>query len=440
MTTKRPGERVSHKELPKAGSARASFGYSLLVALSVLALVVLAACSPGDDGSETATALPTATSQPATRTPVPTRTVTPVVTPSVSASPNPSSTPTLVPTPTQVPAPTPTVVAVPTPVPVTGGDDDQGGPSPGDLQWLHVDGNKIVNESGDAVILRGANIENWQWNWDQSRSVSSLIAYELSAIPVLTSDEPGGWSANAVHIDVSAKPIIDGNTKYLEALDMMVALAKSNGAYTVMSMRYEGIFDEPVYPTQLIEDGIAVLARRYSNEPAVLYVLGSEPREITWSNLKPRLTSMLDVLRANNPRALGFLPGTEWSRYVFQALDDPIERENVAFQVDTFDKWDIVLNGDWRFKPLRLDEVAAKYPVLIGGFGPYTDPPSGNFWMTDYDDLVQFADYIEANGISWTAWLFNDVGCPCLLEKPRQDWVPTDWGAYLRDIMRQHAD
>lgn len=398
---------------------------------------------PTSSPSPTATQLSVqATSIPQpTATLRPVRTVVPTLAPTITPAPTvlPTSTPTQLPTTTPTPVPSPTPVSTPTPVPVISGRNEPVGPFPGDLEWLHVAGNKIVNESGEVVVLRGANIENWQWSWDPALPLSTILSYELSAIPVLTSHGPDGWSANVIHIDVAARPIIDGNTKYLDALDQMVALAKANGAYTVMSMRYEDIKDEPVYPTQLIEDGIAVLAGRYSNEPAVLYVLGSEPRNITWTDLKPRLTTMLDALRANNTRAVGFLLGTEWSRYVFQALDDPIERENVAFQVDTFDKWDIVQNGDGYFRPLRLDEVAAVYPVLIGGFGPYTNPPTGNFWMTSTDDLMHFADYLEANGISWTAWLFNDVGCPCLLEKPRESFIPTDWGAYLRDIMRQAA-
>jgi hypothetical protein len=421
----------------------------------VVFLFVAVACGPSSNptvfGTSTGSPLAMLTSQAVTptatpisvvptlrpaRTPiptaVPTSTLVPTALPSRTATPLPDVTPTLV--------PSPTPVTLPTPVPVIAGRNQPVGPFPGDLEWLHIEGNKIINESGDVVTLRGANVENWQWSWDSELPLTEILSYELSAIPVLTSSSLGGWSANVIHIDVAAKPIIDNNTKYLAALDTMVALAKSNGAYTVMSMRYEDIDNEPIYPTQLIEDGIAVLAGRYSNEPAVLYVLGSEPREISWSNLKPSLTTMLDALRANNPRAIGFLPGTEWSRYVFQALDDPIERENVAFQVDTFDKWNIVLNGDGFFRPLRLDEVAQKYPVLIGGFGPYENPPSGNFWMTDYEDLVQFADYLEANGISWTAWLFNDVGCPCLLEQPRTSFIPTDWGAYLQNIMQQHAN
>lgn len=330
---------------------------------------------------------------------------------------------------------------LPTPVDQIPGRNTPIPPFPGDLDWLHVEGNRLANDQGETVILRGANIENWQWAWDQDASLNEALSFELQAIPVLTGNGPNGWGANAIHIDVAAQPFIDNNQKYIAAVDEMIRIAKLNGAYTVISMRYEDIQDEPIFPTQLIEDGLAVMAGRYSNEPAVLYVLGSEPRQISWTDLKPRLTSMLDAVRANHPRALAFLPGTKWSRYVHQQFDDPIERENLAFQVNTFDTWELVQNGNGGyFTPSRLDEIAAEYPVLIGGFGLSEFPPNEASFMTELDDLVAFADHLEENGISWTAWLFHDRGCPCMLENPWQAFQPTDWGSVLRQIMLENAE
>lgn len=319
-----------------------------------------------------------------------------------------------------------------------------------ELEWLRVEGNKIVNESGEVVVLRGANIENWQWGWHSHADKSDAIAYERLAIPVFTSPPPGGWGANVVHLDVAAQPIIDGDADYLGVIDEMVELAKENSAYTVMSMRYEDVLFspgsegdtfllEPEIPTQLIEDGVSALATIYADEPAVLYILGSEPRNIEWPELKPRLTSMIQAARAANPNALTFAPGTEWSRYVYQALEDPIPLENVAFQVDTFDTWEIVQNGHptlqgGKFVPYRLEEVAAVHPIILGGFGLFPAPiPGEDWWMTDPDDLTDFLDFIEATGISWTAWLFNDTACPCMLQEPKESFVPTGFGQEIKD-------
>ncbi len=108
----------------------------------------------------------------------------------------------------------------------------------GSLDWLHVDGNQIVNESGEVVVLRGANVENREWSWSSTHS----IAYELEAIPKLTGDPAdGGWGANVVVLAVASGPINRDEQDYLDALDELIALAKANGAYTFRAYRY----DEP---------------------------------------------------------------------------------------------------------------------------------------------------------------------------------------------------
>ena len=150
-------------------------------------------------------------------------------------------------------------------------------PLVGDLDWLSVSGNRIVDESGIPVVLRGANVENWQWIWADSSGGGNVLRFEREAIPMLTGMPPIGWGANLIHIDVAAIPLINGSNLYLSALDEIVATAKENGAYTMMSMRYMDILDQPSSPNQTTETGAAVLAARYANEPAVIYVVGSEP-------------------------------------------------------------------------------------------------------------------------------------------------------------------
>ena len=307
---------------------------------------------------------------------------------------------------------------------------------PGDPRkngWLRVEGNRIVDESGTPIMLRGANIENWQWIWAETEDKTSVIEFERRAIPELTGSPPDGWGANIIHLDVAAKPIIDEDPEYLGALDEMVSLAKSNGAYTLLSMRFLDLMDEPSSPNQVSEGGVARLAARYRDEPAVIYVVGSEPRDITWEELKPRLTSMVDAIRVFNPRALIAVPGTEWSRYVYRNLTDPIERDNIMLHVSAFDTWDIIqFGGGGYLLPYRLDEVAAVYPVILGGFGLRSSPvPGQQFWMTEIGDLRSLLDFAEERGISWTGWVFNSAGCPCMLSDA-ETFDTTPYGEEIR--------
>ena len=281
-------------------------------------------------------------------------------------------------------------------------------------------------------MLRGANVENWQWLWPDAEDKGQVIEFERAAIPVLTGEPGQGWGANLIHLDFSSGPVNRGDEEYLAVLDELVSLAKANGAYTLLSWRFSEPNNEPSAPDDAAEEALARLAERYKGEPAAIYAVGSEPRSITWSELKPRFTSMIDAIREVNPRALIAVPGTEWGRYVYHNLTDPIPRDNLVFVLSAFDSWDTIQFGDGYLPPYQLAEVAAVHPVILGGFGPITG-------VATLDDLRSLLDFAEARGISWTGWLFNDKGCPCMLEKPWQDFEPTEYGEEIRSRLLAQA-
>lgn len=81
-------------------------------------------------------------------------------------------------------------------------------------------------------------MENWQWIWTETEDKSTVLRFERLAIPKVTSAPPDGWGANLVHIDFSAGPVNRDDQNYLASLDEMISLAKSNGAYTLLTYRY----------------------------------------------------------------------------------------------------------------------------------------------------------------------------------------------------------
>ncbi|GEM_PF-1856562 len=289
------------------------------------------------------------------------------------------------------------------------------------LPWLKVEGNRLVNETGQTVVLRGANVENREWVWASSKSID----YERRAIPKLTGDAPGGWEGNLVLLAFASGPVNRGDATYLAAMDELVSIAKTNGAYTLFVYRYAEPDDsQPPMPDQAAQDALAALAKRYANEPAVLYGLQVEPHDTSWSVLKPRFTSMIDAVQANNPKAVVAVPGTQWGRYIHYALTDPIARPNLIYKSHTYDTWPTI-TGTY-----KLPEVAAKYPVLLGEFG------TGSFTsQADVDLLLNMA---ELNGISWAAWLFQNKACPCLLTDT-STWAETAYGTGIKTRLQAAA-
>ncbi len=283
------------------------------------------------------------------------------------------------------------------------------------VAWLHTEGNQIVDEAGNQVILHGVNIENWNWNYAKNASIS----YESKAIPKATgSPTSDGWGANVILLAISSGPVNRNDETYLGLLDKMVAMAKANGAHTLVVYRSsEPDGEQPTMPDQAAETAMAKLAKRYANEPSVLYGLQVEPHDVSWSTLKPRLTSMVDAIRANNPKSLIAIPGTDWGRYVNWALTDPINRSNLVYKIHYYDPFSVV---DTTYK---LDSVAAKYPVIIGEFGVGS--------QSTLTDVVKLLDYSDARNISWIGWIFQKAGCPCMLTDTNT-FATTPFGAEVK--------
>ncbi len=286
------------------------------------------------------------------------------------------------------------------------------------LQWLRVEGNKLVNESGQTVTLRGVNVENRDWVWKNGPSIS----YELRAIPEATKN----WGANLILLAFASGPVNRNDQTYLGFIDQLVATAKSNGAYTMLVWRYgEPDEEQPPMPDAAAESALGSLAKRYANEPSVLYGLQVEPHDVSWSTLKPRFTSMVKWVQHNNAKAVIAIPGTNWSRYVHYALTDPIPGNNLIYKSHVYDNWGAISAN------YKLPEVARKYPVLVGEFGVGT--------QSSYGDIQNLLSMMEGNGISWAAWIFHEKACPCLLAETAS-FTPTAFGSLVKQKLLAARD
>ncbi len=282
------------------------------------------------------------------------------------------------------------------------------------LPWLSTSGNRIVDDQGNTVVLRGVNLERREWIWPGTKS----IKFETAAIPEVVNN----WGANIILFAFASGPVNRQDADYLGMMDSLVQMTEDEGAYALFVYRYpEPSNFQPGVPDEAAKDALAALAARYSSNSNVLYGLLVEPdnapegEAASWSELKPMFTDMVDAIRANNPNSLIFVPGTFWGRYVAHALTDPIERPNLVYKSHPYDPWTTIqTHPDY-----RLDEVAAQYPLLLGEFG------TGN--MMSQSDVDNLLDWAESAGVSWTAWMFNTVGPPTLLEPNTDpyDFIPS---------------
>ena len=171
---------------------------------------------------------------------------------------------------------------------------------------------------------------------------------------------------------------------------------------------------------------MAALATRYKDKPGVLYSLQVEPHgQHSWDELLPRWVSMTDAIRAAHPKALVFVPGTQWARYVHWARAQPVPRPNVVYTTHPYDEWATIQPS------YQLDAVKAVYPLLIGEFGTGTS--------MSHQTVLNLLAWTDTNKVSWAAWSFDDEATPVLLTE-RVNFTPTDpYGLEVRNRLRMGA-
>ncbi|MEX2598104.1 MAG: malectin domain-containing carbohydrate-binding protein [Dehalococcoidia bacterium] len=291
---------------------------------------------------------------------------------------------------------------------------------------LRAEGNQLVDESGDVIVLRGANIIRYNWKWPSRTAMGQdFNVADTFTRPV----SQGGWGANSFTLWVESNPVLANDSEYLEWMDGMVDVAVENGAYVLFSWHCD--VPHCSHPDNISDRGIDAMgqvARRFKDVPNVIYATQAEPGFYTgsasrWRELRDQQERMIDSIRAENPDALVGVSGTEWSQEVAWMLDDPVRRDNIFVKPHIYASVPEVLDDR------QIRTVAEQWPVVIGEFGT-----GGRMDNGDTQELIRYAD---ENLAGWQAWNMADEGPPVMLQS-HDSVTPTTFGQVVkRELERQ---
>jgi endoglucanase len=368
----------------------------LIFLLAAVALITACGQPPA---TASITVEPSATRQP----PAPTQTAVP-----------PTSTPTA--TPTSAPTPTPT----PTPVP---------------LSRLHVVGNEIKNDGGEVVVLRGVSIADpailyYEQHW--TAADYEVLADDWGAEIIRVPIHPSTWE----HDPDYAKEYLDPIVEWGERFGLYIFLGyHAHGNPITNEVEQAFWWEESPWGGKLLYDpdlelarsALATMAKRYKDEPHVLYGTFNEPSYIDWRDWRPVAEELVDVIHAINPEALVFVSGTDWGYDLSGAISDPVQRNNVVYETHPY-PWK---PEGWQ---TTVEQLAQTAPVFIGEWGFSIEHPDDDGYVPveDYGiPLIQFAD---KHGIGWTAWVWHPEWTPRMLKSWR-NYTPTGFGQLVKNSL-----
>lgn len=314
------------------------------------------------------------------------------------------------------------------------------------LPLLRTSGNRIINSiTGVPILLRGINRSGLEYSDPDEQGFLSGASISRNEIQFITQQ----WRANIIRLPFNQDFVLHGRAgrtaeEYQHSLDQVIFWASMFGAYTLLDLQW--LDAERVYggnrnfvaPLPNLESIAqwSTLARRYKDEPAVLYDLFNEPHDrlpddpwplnkpdgttypsgqmkVSMNEWQPWARKLTEAIRNENPDALVFIAGTNWA-YDLRGM--PIEDlDNVVYSSHVYPNkgtdWDNVF-GD----------LSQSVPVFAGELGGTESPD-------ELDYVRRLLDYLQQKEIGFTAWSWIDQ--PNLITR----YAPTAFGQLVQQSL-----
>ena len=271
---------------------------------------------------------------------------------------------------------------------------------------LRTQGNRIVNQDGVPVQLRGVCTHGLQWYGEFYRNGRAVDVAATS------------WGADVVRMAVYVYEggYLDHPTLRAEDFDAMidgiVESCVAAGIYCIIDWHVH----HPGDPGFYLDDARAFFdktARRYAGVPNVIYEIANEPnptglkgvvdaRDVTWADIVAYADQIIPVIRRHSPDALLLVGTPDWCSFGItggrdwrEVADHPLDHANVAYVVHYY--------AAGHGFHAQIDEVAKRLPLFA------TEWAAASWKPESRNDLVKtqpWLDVLNRNQIGWTYWNF----------------------------------
>ncbi|MGX1884308.1 glycoside hydrolase family 5 protein [Streptomyces sp. NPDC055287] len=259
---------------------------------------------------------------------------------------------------------------------------------------LKVCGRQLCNEDGQAVQLRGMSTHGTQW-YSQCVTDGSLDAlagdWRADVLRVSTYVQEDGYETDPQRFTALAQKFVDG--------------ANRRGMYAVIDWHMLDPGD-PDFNLARAKTFFTTMAKRYKDNPGVLYEIANEPSGVSWSKIKSYAEKIIPVIRAQDPDAVVLVGTRAWSSFgVSEGSDErevvanPVNASNIMYTFHFYaaSHRDEYLNA--------LNRASDRLPVFVTEFGTQDYAGEG---ANDFAQTQRFLDLMKRKKISWTNWNYSD--------------------------------
>lgn len=250
---------------------------------------------------------------------------------------------------------------------------------------LRVEGNRILNQHGEPVVLRGMSLFWSQW---------MPQFYNADTVRWLRDD----WRVTVVRAAVAVPE--EGYLVYPERetarAEAVIEAAIEAGVYVIVDWHAHN--PEPEAAARFFDH----IASKYGAHPNVIYETWNEPLNTHgWAEVvKPYHMALVPVIRARDPDNLIIAGTPTWSQDVDIAAADPLPFPNIAY---TLHFYAATHRQELRDKAAAALAMGAALFVTEWG----TTPATGDGPM-DVAETRLWWDFMETNQLSHANWSITD--------------------------------
>jgi hypothetical protein len=346
--------------------------------------------------------------------------------------------------------------------------------------YLKIEGNRLVDGEGRAVVLRGFGLGGWMnmenfitgYPANEEAQRQALLAvlgpakYELFFDRFLTyffTEADARFikslGLNLVRIPVNYRHFEDDMQPFVvkdscfAQLDRVIDLCAAQGIHTIIDLHavpgyqnQDWHSDNPTHKALLwqhkhFQDRTVNLweafATHYRDNPWVAgYNPINEPYDPSEQMIVPLYRRLVDAIRAIDPYHLIFLEGNRYSQdfhmfgepwpgvvYTNHDYADPGFVDGEGYPGLSRGKYydnEVLEETFLRRSQYMLDH---NLPIWVGEFGPvYTGDPATDAWR--YRLLQDQLAIYQHHGVSWSIWLYKDIGLQAVTyAAPNSPWI-----------------
>jgi hypothetical protein len=308
--------------------------------------------------------------------------------------------------------------------------------------WLSTAKDKIKNDQGNVVVLKGVARPSLEWN----RQGQYLSQTDIEAMRK--------WGANVVRIALNQAFWLDSDSResmgsYKQIVDAIIYHAIQQKMAVILDLHIIKDHQENMANKASI-DFWRDVATTYANFGTVLLELYNEPNDITYDqwrngggtparNEGPYVgyQQLYDAVRATGAKNICVVAGTRWGYDLsFVNSGFRVQGDNIVYCAHPW-----YPRGDKQKDPLEKNfkGLIGEYPIIFTEFG--RNAYGGPYDPKWYKYLIS---YMNEHGFHYTGWGWwvevepsKAQDWPCLIGN-WTNWTPIDGGQFIHDDLQRN--